>query len=50
MRGCPNAKSTDEYHGWECKITGGECAFIFPNLELCKTLYLDEETEEKKND
>ena len=48
MSRCPNAKPTDQYHGWECKITGGECAFLYPNLELCKALYLDEEEEGEK--
>lgn len=46
MSKCPNAKPTDEYHGYECKITGGECMFLFPNYKACQSLYDDEETED----
>lgn len=37
--GCKCAKPTDEWHGWECTITGGECMFSFPNSRLCAELY-----------
>lgn len=50
MSRCPNAKPTDEYHGYECKITGGACNFLFPNLELCQAMFGDEETEEEDNE
>lgn len=32
---CKAAIPTDEYHGWECEITGGACMFIFPNSKAC---------------
>lgn len=37
--GCKIAIATDEYHGWECPITDGECAFLIPNSKLCAKLY-----------
>lgn len=40
--GCKAAKPTDEYHGWECEITGGACMFLFPNSALCATEYGEE--------
>lgn len=39
MAGCSCARSTDEYHGWMCEITGGECMFLFPNSKLCAERY-----------
>ena len=36
---CKCAKSTDEYHGWECEITGGECMFLFPDSKACAREY-----------
>lgn len=36
---CKCAISTDQYHGWECTITGGECMFLFPNSKLCAEKY-----------
>ncbi len=38
---CKCAISTDEYHGWECTITGGACAFLYPNQKKCHQLYED---------
>lgn len=34
--GCKYAKETDEYHGWECEITGSSCLYLFPNAKQCK--------------
>ena len=50
MSKCPNAKPTDQYHGWECKITGGECMYFFPNYERCKKEYLDDELEDEDDE
>lgn len=33
--GCKCATETDEYHGWECEVTGGACAFLTPNSKAC---------------
>ena len=35
---CPYAKSTDEFYGWKCGITGGECELIFPDEKYCTAL------------
>lgn len=35
---CPHAKSTDQYHGWECTIAGGECAYLVPIVTKCPYL------------
>lgn len=40
---CQYASVTDEFHGWECMITGGECALLFPNEKLCLALIEDAE-------
>lgn len=37
--GCKCAKPTDQYHGWECEITGGECMFLFPSSKACAETY-----------
>lgn len=29
---CPNAISVDEYHGYECSVTGDSCIYLFPFL------------------
>lgn len=50
MKICPNAKSTDQYHGWECKITGGECMFLFPNYNACQSMYEYNEKMEVNNE
>ena len=33
--GCKCAVETDEYHGWECEVTGGACVYLFPNSKAC---------------
>ncbi len=37
--GCSCAKRTDEYHGWECEITGGACAFYIPSSKSCAEMF-----------
>lgn len=37
--GCVCATATDEYHGWECEITGGACLFLMPNQDACADMY-----------
>lgn len=32
---CKCSIPTDQYHGYECAVTGGECAFIFPDSVAC---------------
>lgn len=37
--GCRAALTTDEYHGYECTITGGACMFLMPNEKACYEEY-----------
>lgn len=37
--GCVYAIATDEYHGWECEITGGACMYLRPNQDACADEY-----------
>lgn len=37
--GCICAVATDEYHGWECEITGGACMYLRPNQDACADAY-----------
>ncbi len=36
---CTAANHTDEYHGYECEITGGECMFLYPDSKRCAEKY-----------
>lgn len=36
---CKCARPTDEYHGWECDVSGGECMFLISNSKLCAEIY-----------
>ena len=36
---CKCAKPTDEWHGWECSITDGECMFLVPDSKACAAEY-----------
>jgi hypothetical protein len=36
---CKCAKVTDEYHGWECEVTGSACVFLRPNSKACAEMY-----------
>ena len=47
--GCVCAKVTDEYHGWECKITGGACSFLTPNQDACADMYGEVEKWQEAN-
>ncbi|GFO86542.1 hypothetical protein [Anaerostipes butyraticus] len=47
--GCKMARRTDQYHGWECEISGGECMFLYPDDEEClKRCDGEPKVEEKK--
>lgn len=54
---CKAARATDEYHGWECEITGGACMFLYPNSKACAEEFgegpdaesFEEEEDEKEN-
>ena len=48
--GCAAAKRTDEYHGWECTISGGECMFLYPDDEECYKRYGEGPKVEEKKD
>ena len=37
--GCRSAERTDEYHGWKCNVTDGECMFLFPDEKACFEKY-----------
>lgn len=32
---CKCAKVTDEWHGWECTVSGGECMYLMPDSKRC---------------
>ena len=36
---CKCAKPSDEYHGWICEVSGGECVFLFPDSKQCAEDY-----------
>lgn len=36
---CKSARVTDQYHGWECMISGSACMFLSPNSKLCAEGY-----------
>ena len=50
---CRYASVTDEYHGWECSVTEGACAFLIPSEKACYEEYeegplaFEEETDEQ---
>lgn len=33
--GCNCASPCDQYHGWECSITDGECMYLYPDAITC---------------
>lgn len=49
-KGCQFAFATDEFHGWGCSITGGECMLFVPDNEACKELYEDAEAMDDKEE
>lgn len=36
---CKCARRTDEFRGWSCEVSGGECVFLSPDSELCAAVY-----------
>jgi hypothetical protein len=36
---CKCSKPCDQYHGWECSVSGGECMFLFPDSKACAEKY-----------
>lgn len=36
---CRCASITDEFHGWECAVSGGECMFLCPDEKRCYEMY-----------
>lgn len=55
--GCSCATITDQWHGYECEVTGGACAFLRPNSKACAEIYgegpdawPDDSEEEKTED
>ena len=47
---CSCAKATDEYHGWECTVSGGACMFLYPNSKACAEMYGEGPDAEDYND
>lgn len=39
MSRCTAARPTDEFHGWKCDITDGECMFLMPDSKRCAEMY-----------
>lgn len=37
--GCSCATITDQWHGYECEVTGGACVFLRPNSKACAEIY-----------
>lgn len=36
---CKCARPTDQYHGWECTVSGGECMLLIPSSKKCAEIY-----------
>jgi len=36
---CKCAVPTDQWHGWECTVSGGECMFLSPKSKACAERY-----------
>lgn len=36
---CRCAKSTDQFHGYECEVNGGACLFLYPDSKRCAEMY-----------
>lgn len=32
---CKCAEKCDEYNGWRCTVTDGECVFLYPSSKRC---------------
>lgn len=37
--GCLYAIETDEYHGFECSVSGGACMYLYPDSKRCAREY-----------
>ena len=37
--GCLCAIETDEYHGFECSVSGGACMYLYPDSKRCAREY-----------
>lgn len=46
---CACAIETDEYHGYECEITGGACMYLTPNQDACAEAYGEVEHTNRRN-
>lgn len=36
---CTLGRTTSEFHGWSCMVTGGECMFLVPDSKACAEIY-----------
>lgn len=36
---CRCASITDEFHGWECAVSGSACMFLHPDEKQCYEMY-----------
>lgn len=36
---CKCAYRTDEWHGWGCTVSGGECMYLHPDSKACARDY-----------
>ncbi len=36
--GCSYAIKTDEYHGFECSVSGGACMYLYPDSKRCPSM------------
>lgn len=39
MTNCTCAIPCDEFHGWRCSITDGECMYLVPDSKACARDY-----------
>ena len=37
--GCSYAIETDEYHGFECSVSGEACMYLYPDSKRCAREY-----------
>ena len=44
---CKCAKPTDEYHGWECEVTGGACVFLIQTISRVRNCLEKDRTPEE---
>ena len=50
---CSAARETDQYHGWECEVSGSACMYLQPDSKRCAEEYgegPDAYTEEQSKD